>query len=315
MSNKLFTESSFDVRPILKWVGGKRELLPEIRKYYRDIQFEKYIEPFFGGGAVYFDILRTFGEHHKEKAIINDVNEDLINMYRDVKALPKELIKAVREVEADYLGELGYGYIRNRFNGIETGRISKEERIARQEAGLAEREIFMKYQGIERSAALIVLNRTCFNGLYRVNPKGHFNVPKGNYKNPKILDEGNMLKVSELLPPLENIRNVQFDEISEIAKGDLVYFDPPYHPLSATSSFVSYSGSFGSEEQVRLMEYFKQLNDLGIYVLQSNSSAEFIDNIYSTFQVEKVYCRRNINSKASQRGKIPENLILGSLFK
>ena len=313
MSLELFGASEKSkVKPILKWVGGKRELLPEIRLRYENLDFNKYVEPFFGGGAVYFDVLRTFGESVKETAIINDVNSDLINMYRHVKSNPKELIEAVNHLKGEYFNGRGYNFLRNRFNGIETGRISKEIAAERKKAGDPPRILFEKYEGIMRSAALITLNRTCFNGLYRVNPKGHFNVPKGNYKNPRILDEENLLRVSTLLPAVENIRNTQFDQIEEVSEGDLVYFDPPYHPLNETSSFVEYSGSFGSKEQIRLRDYFKSLDSKGVNVLSSNSSASYIKSIYNEFYIEEVFCRRNINSVASKRGKIPEYLILGS---
>lgn len=300
------------VKPILKWVGGKRELIPEIRLRYVNLNFKRYVEPFFGGGAVYLDILRTFGETVKETAIINDVNSDLINMYRHIKSNPKELIEAVNHLKDEYFNGKGYNYLRNRFNGIETGRISKEIISERIEAGEPPRIFFEKYKGLMRSAALITLNRTCFNGLYRINPKGHFNVPKGNYKNPRILDEENLLMLSNLLPSVENIRNTQFDQIEEVAEGDFVYFDPPYHPLNETSSFVEYSGSFGSNEQIRLRDYFRSLDSKGVNVLSSNSSSTFIKSIYSEFNIDEVFCRRNINSVASKRGKIPEYLIQGN---
>lgn len=286
-----------EVKPILKWVGGKRELIPDIREHYLNLKPKKYIEPFFGGGAVYFDILRVFGSSFKDNSIINDVNTDLIEMYRNIKTQPEELLYFCRELETDYK-TFGYYHIRDRFNGL-----------------TREKESVEKYKGVVRSAALIVLNRTCFNGLYRVNKKGLFNVPKGNYKNPKIIDESNLFQLAELLPKVENIRNQEFDSIQEIESGDLVYFDPPYHPLNETSSFTAYSGSFGANEQIRLRDYFKSLSEQGVHVILSNSSAPFVKEIYSEFNVLEVYCRRNINSKSSSRGKIPEYLVLGNSFQ
>lgn len=286
-----------EVKPILKWVGGKRELIPDIREHYLNLKPKKYIEPFFGGGAVYFDILRVFGSSFKDNSIINDVNTDLIEMYRNIKTQPEELLYFCRELETDYK-TFGYYHIRDRFNGL-----------------TREKESVEKYKGVVRSAALIVLNRTCFNGLYRVNKKGLFNVPKGNYKNPKIIDESNLFQLAELLPKVENIRNQEFDSIQEIESGDLVYFDPPYHPLNETSSFTAYSGSFGANEQIRLRDYFKSLSEKGVHVILSNSSAPFVKEIYSEFNVLEVYCRRNINSKSSSRGKIPEYLVLGNSFQ
>lgn len=286
-----------EVKPILKWVGGKRELIPDIREHYLNLKPKKYIEPFFGGGAVYFDILRVFGSSFKDNSIINDVNTDLIEMYRNIKTQPEELLYFCRELETDYK-TFGYYHIRDRFNGL-----------------TRENESVEKYKGVVRSAALIVLNRTCFNGLYRVNKKGLFNVPKGNYKNPQIIDVSNLFQLAELLPKVENIRNQEFDSIQEIESGDLVYFDPPYHPLNETSSFTAYSGSFGANEQIRLRDYFKSLSQKGVHVILSNSSAPFVKEIYSEFNVLEVYCRRNINSKSSSRGKIPEYLVLGNSFQ
>lgn len=289
--------NSSQIKPVLKWAGGKRELLPEIRKFYEHLAPVKYIEPFFGGGAVYFDILRTFGESIKETAIINDINSDLISLYRNIKSDPDSVVLRCRELEGEYHSQ-GYYHVRDRFNGITKEKVSVE-----------------RYEGVTRSAALILLNRTCFNGLYRVNKKGFFNVPKGNYKNPRILDETNLYLLSEALPRIENIRNSQFDEIPEVAAGDLVYFDPPYHPLTETSSFTAYSGEFGNPEQIRLRNHFKELSDKGVHVILSNSSAQFIREIYADFSITEVYCSRNINSRSAKRGKIPEFLILGDTFK
>ncbi len=286
-----------NIKPVLKWVGGKRELIPDIRVYYEFLNPNKYVEPFFGGGSVYFDILNVLGDSHKNTSIINDVNVDLIQLYRDIKVSPNDIINCCKELEKEY-HKYGYYHIRSHFNGVNR-----------------EGVVVDKYSGIIRSSSLILLNRTCFNGLYRVNKKGLFNVPKGSYKNPKILDEDNLFKVSDNLPPVEQILNKQFDNIDDINKGDLVYFDPPYHPLSTTSSFTSYSGNFGEEEQLRLMKYFTKLNNDGVYVLLSNSSSPFIKSIYNSFNIIEVYCRRNINSKSSSRGKIPEYLILGDYVK
>ena len=282
-----------DVKPVLKWAGGKRELVPEIREFYKNLSPTKYVEPFFGGGAVYFDILKTLGIQHKETAIINDVNQDLIDMYRNIKSNPKELLYHCNNLKKDY-EQHGYYFLREKFNGLDSNKNNIE-----------------RFEGIERSAALIVINRTCFNGLYRVNSNGFFNVPKGSYKNPRIVDEENLYKLSNLLPKIENIRCQEFDEIKNVNKGDLVYFDPPYYPLNETSSFTAYSSSFGKNEQIRLKEYYKKLNESGVYVILSNSSSPFIKEIYSEFQILKIYAGRNINSKAKKRGKIPEFLILG----
>jgi DNA adenine methylase len=285
--------SNSNVKPVLKWVGGKRELIPQIREYYKNLKFNKYIEPFFGGGSVYLDIISTFGEKQISDSIINDVNSDLIELYKNIKSYPNEIISKCNELEIVYYSK-GYYYIRDRYNGIDK-----------------EKNTLQKFQGIERSSSLMLLNRTCFNGLYRVNGKGLFNVPEGSYKNPKIVDSENLFKLSKVLPEIQNIRNVQFDEISDIHKGDLVYFDPPYHPLNETSSFTSYSGSFGKNEQIKLRDYFKKLDESGVFVILSNSSSSFIKDLYNDFEIIEVDCSRNINSKSDKRGKITEFLILG----
>lgn len=283
--------------PLLKWVGGKRELIPEIRKYYKDLQFNNYFEPFFGGGSVYIDIINTFGKEKINKSFINDVNEDLISLMKDVKTKPNEVIDNLYKLKKDY-EENGFYHIRDRFNGVDR-----------------EKNIVEKYEGVVRSSSLIVLNRTCFNGLYRTNKKGLFNVPTGKYTNPKIINEENIINLSNILPPIDNILNIDFNKISSIKKDDLVYFDPPYHPLNKTSSFTEYSGSFGEDKQVELFNFFKLLDEKGVYVILSNSSSEFILNLYKEFNPFSVLCSRNINSKGSGRGKINEVLVIGNTLR
>lgn len=285
--------SDYDVKPVLKWAGGKRNLVPQIREFYKNLKPKKYIEPFFGGGAIYFDILKTFGEKFKKTSIINDANQDLIDMYKNIKTFPDEVIYHLKRLKRDY-EKHDYYFIRAKFNGKNQNGDTVE-----------------KYQGIERSAALILINKTCFNGLYRVNKNKLFNVPKGNYKNPKIIDEENLYKVSSALPKKQNIRCQQFDKIENINKGDLVYFDPPYHPLNQTSSFTSYSGAFGKDEQIRLRDYFETLDKKGIYVILSNSSANFIKDLYGKFNIQRVHAKRFINSKGDKRQGVCEFIILG----
>ena len=286
-----------DAKPVLKWVGGKRELIPEIRKFYKNLNPKKYIEPFFGGGSVYFDILNTLGVSYKENSIINDFNTDLIDMYKNIKVKPDEVIYYCKKLEKIYY-EKGYYFIRDHFNGSNKDKNSLK-----------------RYEGVIRSSCLILLNRTCFNGLYRINSKGLFNVPVGRYNNPTIIDEDNLYKLSELLPSIDNIRNGEFYDISEVDSGDLVYFDPPYHPLNETSSFTSYSSSFGVEEQLKLRDYFTVLSNKGVHVILSNSSSNFIREIYEGFKIIEVFSRRNINRTSSKRGKISEYLVLGKTFK
>ena len=281
------------VKPILKWAGGKRELASTIRSFYHNIKFNNYIEPFFGGGSVYFDMLNFYGSGYSKKSIINDINKDLINLYKHIKTDPEKIIYYCQKLEQNYY-EDGYYSIRDRFNGVTKEKIQT-----------------VKYEGIERSSALILLNKTCFNGLYRVNKKGLFNVPKGNYKNPKIIDKNNLLKMSKLLPQINNIKNEQFFNL-KINQKDLVYFDPPYHPLNESSSFTAYSGDFGEKEQTILKDFFTELDKKGVYVILSNSSTKLIKKLYENFKIIEVSASRNINSKSDKRGKITELIIIGN---
>lgn len=285
------------VIPLLKWVGGKRELIPELSKYYSDLSFDNYIEPFFGGGSVYLDIIKTFGEDKSFNSYINDVNSDLVNLLKDVKSKPYDIIDNLHKLKGDY-EKHGFYFIRGRFNGVDK-----------------DGNIVNKYTGVERSSSLLLLNRTCFNGLYRTNRSGLFNVPAGRYSNPKIINEENILNFSEILPPVENILNVDFSQIKPIKKNDLVYFDPPYHPITKTSSFTEYSGSFGENKQVELFNYFKELDKKGVFVILSNSSSEFIYDLYKEFNPFSVLCSRNINSKGTGRGKVEEVVVIGNTLR
>jgi len=282
------------IKPVLKWVGGKRELLPELRKIYNGLKFNNYYELFVGGGSVYLDLVNILGDNFVNTSVLNDVNTDLIEMYRNIKTSPSDIISNCKLLEKDFY-DFGYYHIRDRFNGVDR-----------------KGQVVERYEGLIRSSSLILLNRTCFNGLYRTNKKGFFNVPEGKYNNPKIVDEDNLYNLSRILPPVENILNKNFYEIDSIKKGDFVYLDPPYHPLNETSSFTDYSGEFGSKEQINLRDYFKELDERGVYVLQSNSSSKFIQEIYSDFKISEVDCKRNINSKGDKRGKIKEYLIVGN---
>jgi DNA adenine methylase len=292
---KLKDENS--VKPLLKWVGGKRELLPELRKFYESLEFNNYYEPFFGGGSVYIDIIKIFGNDKRESSFINDINTDLVNLLRHVKETPEEIIQNLYKLKEDYENNDFY-YIRDRFNGIDREK-NKVER----------------YEGIERSSSLLILNRTCFNGLYRTNRSGLFNVPSGKYKNPRLVNEENIKLFSSILPPSQNILNVDFSQIKDIKKNDLVYFDPPYQPINKTSSFTEYSGSFGEEKQIELFNFFSELDKKGVFVILSNSSTDFIFNLYKDFDPFKVYCSRNINSKVDGRGKIEEVVVIGNTLR
>jgi DNA adenine methylase len=286
-----------NVIPLLKWVGGKRELLPELRKFYENLEFNNYYEPFFGGGSVYLDIIKIFGNEKKENSFINDINTDLVNLLIHVKENSEEIIKNLYKLKEDYEKNDFY-YIRDRFNGIDREK-NKVER----------------YEGIQRSSSLLILNRTCFNGLYRTNRSGLFNVPSGKYKNPRLVNEENIKLFSSILPPSQNILNLDFSQIKDIKKNDLVYFDPPYQPINKTSSFTEYSGSFGEEKQRELFNFFSELDKKGVFVILSNSSTDFIFDLYKDFDPFRVYCSRNINSKGDGRGKIEEVVVIGNTLR
>ena len=272
-------------KPFVKWVGGKRQLLKQFRlldlyppeKF--DVKTASYFEPFVGGGAVFFDLL-------PRKAFLSDLNSELVTTYNVIKNNVEKLILALNmhEYDKEY-------YLKIR---------------AQNQKQLSD---------IEIAARFIYLNRTCFNGMYRVNSKGGFNVPFGKYTNPQICDEQNLRRVSKALADVE-IRHEDYKEVLKKAtKGDFVYFDPPYYPVSKTASFTSYTAeSFLDKEQTELRDTFLELSNRGCYVMLSNSDTPFISDIYSEIldkgiKITKVNAGRAINSKASGRGKITEVLI------
>lgn len=271
------------VQPFLKWAGGKRQLLPEIRKYVPE-EFDIYYEPFVGAGAVLFDL-------QPEKAVINDKNTELLNVYHVIKNEIDDLIKELKKHEDG--NDSDYFY---------------EVRVMDREPG------YKDLSPAERAARIIYLNKTCFNGLFRVNSKGYFNVPFGKYKNPKILNEDVLRTVHSYLHSNDvQILEMDFTEaVADAKAGDFVYFDPPYDPLSETASFTSYSlDGFRKEDQLRLRDLCVELDQKGIKFLLSNSATDFILQIYEEkgFIIEKVSASRNINSVASKRGKIEEVLV------
>lgn len=293
--------------PFLKWAGGKRQLIHEIESIFPNKiketkQIDCYIEPFVGGGALLFHLLSNYDVR---KAIINDINPDLILAYRVIKSNINELIMNLETKEKEYLSlnegdrEKFFYDIRSKFNN---NHILEETCITKQ---------------IEKVANLMILNKTCFNGLFRQNSKGEFNVPYGRYKNPKILNRRNLLNVSKLLQKVE-IYNLSYDKLPYSQnKKSLIYFDPPYRPLSATSSFTKYSKEdFNDKNQIELSLLFAKLNKEGHILILSNSdprntdkSDMFFDNLYRDFSIKRVSAQRFINSDSSKRGKINELLI------
>lgn len=267
------------VNPILKWAGGKRQLIPEILELFPcDYRQRSYHEPFFGSGAVFFNIKPM-------KGTINDINSRLMNFYRIVRDHPERLIE---EAHRYPYYEERYYELRDRFNHDELS-------------------------NIEEAALFLYFNKTGYNGLYRENSKGEFNVPFGRYKNPTIVPEKKIRRASRILKYIE-ILNQDFTYILEKAeKGDLCYFDPPYQPVSDTSNFTSYfADGFELEEQVKLKETCVELHENGIYFVLSNSYAKPIIEMYEAvedFRIKPVEARRSINSKADNRGPVKEVLV------
>lgn len=288
-------------KPFLKWAGGKTQLINDIENVLpKSIYNERftYIEPFVGSGAVLFWMLNNFP--NMQKAVINDINEDLINTYKTIASKPKELISILQilqnefhELEGDDEKKKLYYY-------------SKRERYNTRQEDL-----------IGQSALFIFLNRTCFNGLYRVNRKNEYNVPMGSYKRPTICDTENIFAVNETLQKVEIICGDYENTLNHAEANSLFYFDPPYKPLSETSSFNSYAkDEFNDDEQIRLRDFCHKLDILNHTWILSNSDVkgkdpndDFFDDLYANFNIQRVDAKRSINANPDKRGKLKELLI------
>lgn len=290
------------VKPFVKWAGGKNSLIPQLTKYYplelKDGTIERYIEPFVGGGAVLIDILQRY---KVKEAYAFDINIDLINCYNVIKNNVEELIKQLEKKEKNFIS------------------LDNEER---QKYFYDIREEYNSYKlknelNIKRASEFIFLNKTCFNGLYRVNKDEKFNVPCGKYKNPTICDSNNLRNLSGL------IANVVFEygdyRQSEqyVNNNTFVYFDPPYRPISTTSGFTSYTKeNFNDADQIELAKYYDKLSLKNAKLMLSNSNPKninendtFFEKIYKGFYINEVFAKRMINSNAKERGQISELLI------
>lgn len=295
------------ISPVLKWAGGKTQLLRQINQKYPEKlhtgEITTYIEPFFGGGAVFFDIYSRFPI---KKAYLFDKNIELIILYKVIQNEVNSLINKLSILEKNYLSltpdnrDIFYYQSRDIYNKfdkkIDTNTYDKD--------------------WVERAAFTIFLNKTCFNGLYRVNSKGHFNVPIGSYKNPKILNEGNLKAVNQAF----QIAEIQHKDFSEALKyadeSTFIYYDPPYRPISKTASFNAYSSSdFDDNEQRRLRDVFVTASNKGVLQMLSNSDPTnyvddpFFDELYQEFNITRISASRMINSKGNSRGLIREILI------
>ena len=272
-------------QPFIKWVGGKRGLLSQIIPLLPK-KFNNYFEPFVGGGALFFE-LYTQGKLDGKKVYLFDINAELINTYKIVQSNPTSLIKKLHEFRNQHSKEYYY-------------KVRAWDR----------EENFLEIDNLTRAARFIYLNKTCFNGLYRVNKSNQNNVPIGSYKNPNIADEIAIYSASEALQ-VATILNASYKDVLKYAtKDDLVYFDPPYYPLTPTASFTSYSEfEFLDKEQEELFEVFYELDKRGCNIMHSNSDTPFINKLYQKFDIENIQANRFINSKSSGRGKISEVLI------
>lgn len=264
-------------RPFLKWAGGKGRLLTQYEPFF-PTSFSRYFEPFLGGGAVFFHLYDRFPQ-----AVLADLNWELVNVYQCVQRQVEALIQRLLEHRQHHSQAYYYQ--------------------VRQQTDLG--------PNLDRAARLIYLNKTCYNGLYRENSKGHFNVPMGTYKKPAICDPDLLRAASAALQHCQ-IQQMSFDVMSQLAltHHDFVYFDPPYYPISATSSFTNYSRyGFTSQDQVKLAQVFRQLARRGVKVMLSNSDCDFIRDLYHGFPIHPIKAARAINSNARRRGKITEVLI------
>jgi DNA adenine methylase len=287
-------------KPFLKWAGGKTQLLGDIEKVLPKHVISQpftFVEPFVGSGAVLFWMLNNFP--NIRHAVINDINEELINTYKIICRKPQELISILKELESIY-------------HTFEKSSDRRKEYFYEQRAVFNSR----KSDKTTQAALFIFLNRTCFNGLYRVNRNNDFNVPLGSYIKPTICDTENLLAVSEVLQKVEILSGDYQQTLNHVTKPSLFYFDPPYKPLSETSSFNSYAkDDFNDEEQIRLRDFCKTLDIAGHNWILSNSDVRgknedtFFDDLYNEFNISRVLARRSINVNAEKRGKLTELLI------
>jgi DNA adenine methylase len=299
---------SFSVRPLLKWAGGKRQLLPALRQYYPG-RFTRYIEPFVGSGAVFFDLF-SLGRLEGVPTRLTDVNVDLLGTYRVVRDRTEEVLRVLARLDRDHRrdGETCYYRVRDRrFNPLRQAVVADGPHAA------------LDAYPVDLAAMFIYLNRTGFNGLFRLNRSGQFNVPVGRYAAPRICDADHLRAVAAAFRRSQaQIEFSPFDAtLADAGRGDFVYCDPPYAPLSPTANFAHYTaGGFSADDQLRLRDAIVAACERGATVVESNSSAGLIEDAYRTaaarrvqLKVERVAARRAINSRASARGPVDELII------
>jgi DNA adenine methylase len=268
-------------RPFLKWAGGKGRLISQYQKYF-PTNYQHYYEPFLGGGAVFFHLQ---AQNIFSQAVLTDINTDLITTYCCVRDHVDELIESLQKHKEKHHKNHGDYYYKIRSNSEGTD--------------------------LQKAARFIYLNKTCFNGLYRVNSQGKFNVPLGRYKNPGICQE-DVLRLASKALATANIENADFTTVLNYATSsdDFVFFDPPYQPLSETSNFTAYSKYlFGEKQQQQLRDVFAELAKRGVKVMLANSDCDFIRDLYRRFNIHAISAARSINSNANKRGNISEVLV------
>ena len=269
------------VVPFLKWVGGKRQLIPEIKKLLpKGVANRPYYEPFIGGGALFFDL-------QPKRAVINDYNEELINVYKVIKNNLEELLIDLKKHQntSEYFYQI---------------------------RGIDRQPLFNELTNIQHASRIIYLNKTCFNGLYRVNSLGEFNSPFGRYTNPNIVNEPVLRAVSKYLNSSDiTILSGDYEKVLNAVTADtFVYLDPPYHPISESSNFTGYvQGGWSEKHQIRLKKACDDLDKKGVKFLLSNSAAPFIKELYSGYEIHSINANRSINSVGEKRGQIEELLI------
>jgi len=296
-------------KPFLKWAGGKNQLLEQFKNYYpTDLKngiIKNYVEPFLGGGAVFFDIAQRF---NIERAYLSDINKDLILTYQVIQQLPDDLLEYLAHYQKRY---------------DQTEQEQRNELFLTMRTQFNEQRFEIDYQKLSdhsvlRATLFIALNKTCFNGLFRLNSKGAFNVPYGKYKTAMILDEANILAVSLLLQRVKIVSAEYTDCWNQVNDQSFVYFDPPYRPVSQTANFTTYTGfEFKDQEQLQLALFFKKLDqEKGAKLMLSNSDPtfnnphdNFFEQAYSGYNIFKVSANRAINCDGNKRGKITELLI------
>lgn len=303
------TFNAINARPFLKWAGGKTQLLNDLNRrlplsLVQNSEIERYVEPFVGGGALFFFLKKNY---KIKESFLFDINKELIIGYKVIQNNVDDLVFELNAIEEKYL-KLREEQRKDLYYKIRDNYNSQKDTFD-----------YANYNSdwIKRAAYLIFLNKTCFNGLYRLNKKGEFNVPFGKYKNPNICDEENLFEVSKALKDTEIIC-ADFEESKNyIHKDTLVYLDPPYRPLNATSNFTGYNeDGFNDDDQIRLAEFFREMDEKGAFLILSNSDPKnedekdnFFDELYSDFTIERVNAKRYINCNGNKRGNISELII------